>query len=86
MQVSVARPHELGPQELCQWRYMQRGSPDLANPFLSPDFTLAVGRVRASARVAVLEEGSEIVGFFPYELRAFRIGRPIGAEVSDCQA
>jgi len=55
------------------------------NAFLSPDFTLAAGRVRPGARVAVLEDGGEIVGFFPFERGRFRIGRPIATGVSDCQ-
>lgn len=64
---------------------MQRSSRELANPFLSPGFTIAAGRVRAAARVAVLEEGRDIVGFFPFEQGRWRIGRPIAAGVSDAQ-
>jgi CelD/BcsL family acetyltransferase involved in cellulose biosynthesis len=64
---------------------MQCENPSLANPFLSSAFTVAVGRVRAGARVAVLEESQEVVGFFPYERGMVPIGKPIGAGVSDCQ-
>jgi CelD/BcsL family acetyltransferase involved in cellulose biosynthesis len=85
MKVSVVRPHELGAAELSAWRAMQRASPAFVNPFLSPGFTLAAGRVRPAARVAVLEEGRDVVGFFPFEQGPFRIGRPIGAGVSDSQ-
>jgi CelD/BcsL family acetyltransferase involved in cellulose biosynthesis len=46
---------------------------------------VGVGRVRPGARVAVLEEGPEVVGFFPYERGPLRVGRPIGAGLSDCQ-
>jgi CelD/BcsL family acetyltransferase involved in cellulose biosynthesis len=83
--VSVVRPAELGTAELAQWRRLQWGNPRLQNPFLSPEFTLAVGRVRANARVAVLEQGQEVVGFFPYEVHGRRIGKPIGSGLSDCQ-
>jgi CelD/BcsL family acetyltransferase involved in cellulose biosynthesis len=64
---------------------MRRASPALDSPFLAPGFTLAVGRVRPGARVAVLEDGQDVVGFFPYEVGRLRIGRPIGAGVSDVQ-
>jgi CelD/BcsL family acetyltransferase involved in cellulose biosynthesis len=64
---------------------MQCCNSELGNPFLSPDFTIAVGRVRDDARVAVLEGDGDIVGFFPYQMRPFRLGVPIGAGVSDCQ-
>jgi CelD/BcsL family acetyltransferase involved in cellulose biosynthesis len=35
--------------------------------------------------VAVLQEGQDVVGFFPFEQGPFRTGRPIGAGVSDSQ-
>jgi CelD/BcsL family acetyltransferase involved in cellulose biosynthesis len=85
MKVSVIRPGELGPSELARWRAFQAADPRLANPFLAPEFTLAVGRVRQAAWVAVLEDGPQVVGFFPYEVRAQVIGKAIGAGVSDCQ-
>jgi CelD/BcsL family acetyltransferase involved in cellulose biosynthesis len=86
VKVSVVRPQELGASELAAWRAMQRSSPKLVNAFLSPGFTLAAGRVRPSARVAVLEEGQDVVGFFPFEQGRFRVGRPIAAGVCDAQA
>jgi len=85
MQISLARPSELGPGEITTWRTMQRQTESLANPFLSPDFAIAVDNVRSDARVAVLADGSEIVGFFPFEQRRFGIAVPIGAGLSDCQ-
>ncbi len=84
MKISVVHPGELGPAELTRWRQLH-DNPDLTNPFLSPEFAVCVGRVRASARVAVLQDGPDIVGFFPYERGPFRVGRPIGAGLSDCQ-
>jgi CelD/BcsL family acetyltransferase involved in cellulose biosynthesis len=85
MNVAIVRPSELGPREQERWRQIQRGNPALANPFLSVDFTMAVGRVRPRARVAILEDGQEIVGFFPYEVATHRVGRALGTGVSDCQ-
>jgi len=34
----------------------------------------------------VLEEGQDVVGFFPFDQGRFRVGRPIAPGVSDCQA
>ena len=84
MKISVVHPGELGPVELTRWRRLH-GHPELANPFLAPEFAVCVGRARPGARVAMLEEGPEVVGFFPYERGPFRVGRPIGAGLSDCQ-
>ena len=86
MKVSVARPDELGASELEAWRSMQRTSAEFDNAFLSPGFALAAGRVRPGARVAVLEEGGDVVGFFPFEQGRFGIGRPIAAGIADLQA
>jgi CelD/BcsL family acetyltransferase involved in cellulose biosynthesis len=86
MKVSVVRPDELGAGELAAWRAMQRATPAFENAFLSPAFAVAAGRVRPSARVAVLEDGGDIVGFFPFERGRFRVGRPIAAGVADAQA
>jgi CelD/BcsL family acetyltransferase involved in cellulose biosynthesis len=57
----------------------------LGSPFLSPEFTLAVGRLRRQARVAVLCEGPRTVGFFPFELRTHGVGVPIAGAISGCQ-
>jgi CelD/BcsL family acetyltransferase involved in cellulose biosynthesis len=85
MRISVVRPAELGPGELAAWRAMQAAQPALDSPFLAPEFTLAVGAFRDDARVAVLEDGSTLAGFLPFERRALGIGKPIGAGLSDCQ-
>lgn len=83
--VSVAFPDELGAKERARWHAMQSMTPDLASPFLSPEFAAAVAQVRPNARVAILERDREIVGFLPYEQGRFGAGRPIGAGVCDCQ-
>jgi CelD/BcsL family acetyltransferase involved in cellulose biosynthesis len=85
VRISVIRPDELGPAELAAWHAMQRATPSLANPFLGPEFAVAVGTFRPAARVAVLADGPAIVGFFPFEKRRLGVGQPIGAGLSDCQ-
>jgi CelD/BcsL family acetyltransferase involved in cellulose biosynthesis len=56
---------------------MQRSTPSLDNPFLTPEFAIAVGRFRPGARVAVLTEGQSTIGFFPFERRRFGAGAPV---------
>jgi CelD/BcsL family acetyltransferase involved in cellulose biosynthesis len=85
VQISVTRPGELGPGEIAAWHSMQRKTRSLANPFMCPEFAVAVGRVRPDARVAVLTDGSDIAGFFPFQRRRFGVGVPIGAGLTDCQ-
>ena len=77
MQVSLCSPSELGPNEIAAWQSMQRATASLANPFLSPEFTIAVGGFRPTARVAILYDGQSIVGFFPFEKGRLGAGLPI---------
>ena len=85
MPISVVRPAELGPAEISRWRSLQGQSGLLANPFLSPDFAIAVGRHRPGARVAVLHDGPGIAGFLPFERRGLGLGTPIAAGLTDLQ-
>ncbi|MEU5509764.1 GNAT family N-acetyltransferase [Streptomyces fungicidicus] len=81
----VLSPRELGEGERERWRELRALADAPRNPFMEPEFTVAVGRVRPQARVAVLYEGAEPAGFLPYERGAWGQGRAIGLGVSDCQ-
>lgn len=85
MQVSLVDPTELSSVELQAWRVMQQNTQRLMNPFLCPEFSVGVAKFRTNAQVAVLTEGSELVGFFPFERRPFGIGVPIGRSLSNSQ-
>jgi len=85
VRVSLIRPSELGPAEIAAWQFMQQATPSLANPFLSPEFVLAVGRFRPGAQVAVLTEGQSITGFFPFERRRLSVGVPVCGWLTPCQ-
>jgi CelD/BcsL family acetyltransferase involved in cellulose biosynthesis len=85
MRICVVRPGELGPSDIASWHSMQFSTPSFANPFLSPEFAIAVGKFRPGARVAVLSDGQSTVGFFPFEQRMFGAGVPIAAGLTDCQ-
>jgi CelD/BcsL family acetyltransferase involved in cellulose biosynthesis len=83
--ISVHRPEELNDVLRRAWHRAMDESPDYGNPFLAPEFAAGVGRYRGGARVAVLHERGEPVGFFPYERNSFGVGRAIGLGLSDCQ-
>jgi CelD/BcsL family acetyltransferase involved in cellulose biosynthesis len=85
MKITVWRPCELGPGEIARWHDFQRAVPGLDNPFLSPEFAVAVAEESPRTRVAVLEDGTDIVGFFPFERHRLGVGLPVGATLTDCQ-
>jgi CelD/BcsL family acetyltransferase involved in cellulose biosynthesis len=84
VRVSLIHPSELGESEIAAWHSMQRATPSLDNPYLSPEFSMAVGRFRPDARVAILTEGQSITGFFPFEKRRLGIGVPICGWINPC--
>jgi CelD/BcsL family acetyltransferase involved in cellulose biosynthesis len=77
VQVTVCRPEEIGPAEIRAWQAMQRDTPSLGSPFLSAEFARAAGRFRPAVRVAVLADGPQTVGFFPFERRRLGAGAPL---------
>ncbi|MFD0663160.1 GNAT family N-acetyltransferase [Thermocatellispora tengchongensis] len=85
MKITVVKPGDLGPGEAETWRTLLRSGSPLVNPFLCPEFTMAVGRLRADVRVAVIEDGGRIAGFFPFERHRFGIGKPVGSGLTDAQ-
>ncbi|MGW3348103.1 GNAT family N-acetyltransferase [Nonomuraea rubra] len=85
MHVTLALPRELGEPEVCRWRALQEADTAFDNPFLSPEFTLTVGELRDVVRVAVIHDGPEIVGFFPFERHPLGIGKPVAAGLTDAQ-
>lgn len=86
MRIDVLRPAELGDADLAIWRRLQRTCPVFGNPFLSPEFAVAVAEHRTSARVAVIQDAGEVAGFLPFERRRLGVGKPIGSGFSDYQA
>ncbi|MCF3120139.1 GNAT family N-acetyltransferase [Streptomyces arenae] len=90
MNITVHRPGDLTSADRAAWTALQskahlNGSPDLANPFLSPEFALATGQWRRGVRIAVAYEDGEPAAFFPFQRSATGVGRAIGLGVSDCQ-
>jgi CelD/BcsL family acetyltransferase involved in cellulose biosynthesis len=85
VRITVVAPSELGEDELEVWRAFQVQTPALGNPFLAPEFAVVVGGIRSATRVAVLEDGNTIVGFFAFERRSLGYGVPIAPGLTDCQ-
>lgn len=85
MRVHVIHPADLGSGEIDAWHRMQKATTSQADPFLSPEYAIAVGRFRPRSRVAVLEDGQCTAGFFPFEGRKLGVGVPLSGWLSACQ-
>jgi CelD/BcsL family acetyltransferase involved in cellulose biosynthesis len=83
MKFSVIAATDLGETEQATWRALLARNPRLVSPFFCPEFTLAVAGARSDARVCVIEEGRQTLGFFPFQRGALGSGRPVGGKLSD---
>ncbi|WP_447036491.1 GNAT family N-acetyltransferase [Streptomyces sp. DSM 118878] len=90
MDITVHRPGELTAADRAAWTALQskahlNGSPELANPFLSPEFALSMGHERRGVRIAVARDAGGPAAFFPFQRTVTGVGRAVGLGVSDCQ-
>jgi CelD/BcsL family acetyltransferase involved in cellulose biosynthesis len=85
MNIIALPAKQLTPEQVQAWDQLQRCNPTLDSPYFRPEFTRAVAAVRPNVEVAVLEEGGEPVGFFPFQRGRWGVGKPVGGPLSDFQ-
>ncbi len=85
MRIGVIASDELSDALLTRWRELQEAHEALASPYFCPEFTHAVGRVRDDVFVAVIEDGGQVVGFFPFQRGRMGVGTPVGGRLCDFQ-
>ncbi|MFF7445503.1 MULTISPECIES: GNAT family N-acetyltransferase [unclassified Streptomyces] len=83
--IDVVHPDALGADDVDLWNELRTRGTDAPNPFMSAEFTRAVGRVRSDTRVAVLRRQGETVGYFPHQKGRWGHGYAVGLGVSDSQ-
>ena len=85
MKVTVIRPSELDKSLLPRWNEIVSANAAFASPYFAPEYTQAVAEVRDDVYVGILQEGQDVVGFFPFQRGRGRVGRPVGGPFTDCQ-
>ena len=83
--IRVLDATSLGDTVLATWAAIQKASPDLHSPFLSPGFTRLMARCKGGVYVAVFESEDGACGFFPYEDDGTGRGVAVGYGDSDYQ-
>lgn len=83
LSAEIVRPDELDHNLVLLWDRFRSTNPVYLSPFFSPHFSQAVGHARSDARVAVLQQGGDVVGFLPFHLVHGSIGKPIGGHLND---
>lgn len=82
MRFETIHPNDLGPAACDRWRAHQRARPELASPYLTPEWAQIVGAVRQDARVCVINDGE---GFFAAQRMSLFAAMGLGAPLSDYQ-
>jgi CelD/BcsL family acetyltransferase involved in cellulose biosynthesis len=85
MKVLVLRANQLAESHWKAWDRFQRTDPTLDSPYFRPEYTQAVAAIRPDVAVAVLEEGGEPAGFFPFQRGRWGIAKPVGGRMTDFQ-
>jgi CelD/BcsL family acetyltransferase involved in cellulose biosynthesis len=67
MNFEISSVLDLGHEDIARWRKFQQSTPSLSSPFLSPEFAAAKARHLTNQRLLVMYDGTEIVGFLPFE-------------------
>ena len=84
MNVSVVRPNELTPEQICAWSDMMSSEDLTDSPFFHPAFTEILARFRKQVCVAVITQNEHPVAFFPFEKHG-KTALPLGVKLSDFQ-
>ena len=82
MRLETIHPKDLGATERDLWRAHQRARPELASPYLTPEWALLVGEARADARVCMINGGE---GFFGAQRLSPFAAMGLGAPIADYQ-
>jgi CelD/BcsL family acetyltransferase involved in cellulose biosynthesis len=74
---------DVGEDVVARWEALRKNNTIYQSPFFSIEFTRAVAQVREDVRVAVFEEGDQIVGLFPFQRLNRRTIVPVGGAYND---
>lgn len=76
---------ELTPDLVGAWESILERAPSLNSPYFQPQYTRIAASVLPNIEVAVMRDGPDIIGFFPFERHAGVVARPVGRGLSDYQ-
>jgi CelD/BcsL family acetyltransferase involved in cellulose biosynthesis len=83
MKITKISACELDPSLISQWHLLQASNPELVNPYFNVQYTQSVAAARDDVYVAVIEQGNEVVGFFPFQSANNKVAEPVGGRLSD---
>ena len=86
MKVEAIPARDLSPDLIATWEDILKQTPELVSPYFRPEFVQTAAAVRSHVEIGILQDGGEIVGFFPFERAGGAVAKPVGGRLSDYQA
>jgi len=83
MRYQVLPARQLDASHLACWERLRTANAVYDSPFFCREFMLAVAAVRDDVHVALMEQGDEVVGIFPFQKSRWSAARPVGAGFSE---
>jgi CelD/BcsL family acetyltransferase involved in cellulose biosynthesis len=85
MNVESIPASELSADLVARWEHILQSAPQFCSPYFRPEYVQTVAGIRAGVEIGLLRNGSDIVGFFPFERHQRVVARPVGGRLSDYQ-
>lgn len=85
MRAKIVSIKDMSADLIVQWNTWAAPEGKLISPYLRFEFAETVSLAREDVRIAILEDGGEVVGFFPHHTPQGGVVRPVGAPMSDYQ-
>jgi CelD/BcsL family acetyltransferase involved in cellulose biosynthesis len=81
--IELVHPKDLTARDGAAWQAILAAEPSFSSPLLTPGFAILVGEQRSNARVAIIRNKGNSIGFFPFLAQSNGSARAIGAPFSD---
>jgi CelD/BcsL family acetyltransferase involved in cellulose biosynthesis len=81
--ITVMGPDALTPAHLARWATLRASNSQLWSPFFDHRYVCLAAQFAPKPKVAVVSQGEEIVGFFPFQGDVHGLIRPLGAPLCD---
>jgi CelD/BcsL family acetyltransferase involved in cellulose biosynthesis len=85
MKHRVITPSELDSGLLGEWKRISQSRFFYNRPYYQPEWVKLIDSVRGDARIAIIEDAGQVIGFLPFQLQSINRNPAIGMSLADYQ-